>query len=192
MAAFSGGRPSAWAPSIVSRTVTASIRLWLSQSPRTGQRGASPNWMPRSRSAPDNQVTTAATTTPSTTAANNASAAETARTRRGDCTEHGVLLAAMLRAAGIPSRVACGLIYVDGFVGSENIFGYHMWAEALLDVHGQPTWVDLDATLGPEAAFDAAHIALTVTALADGQPQDALVTLATIIGRLRIKVESVQ
>src|SRR5690606_18990396 len=33
-----------------------------------------------------------------------ASASETARTATGDCTEHAVLLAALLRAAAIPSR----------------------------------------------------------------------------------------
>ncbi len=121
-----------------------------------------------------------------------ASAAETARTRKGDCTEHGVLLAAMLRAGGIPSRIACGLVYVDGFAGAEGVFGYHMWAQALLDRDGKPTWVDLDGTLDVDSAFDAAHIALAVSALSDGKSQDTLITLATIIGRLRIKVDPVQ
>jgi hypothetical protein len=121
-----------------------------------------------------------------------ASATETVRTRRGDCTEHGVLLAAALRAVGIPSRVVCGLIYAEGFAGSRNIFGYHMWAQALLEIDGKPTWVDLDATLGPATPFDATHIALATSALADGQTQDALLTIATIIGRLQIKVESVE
>src|SRR5205085_3072434 len=121
-----------------------------------------------------------------------ANASETARTRRGDCTEHGVLLAALLRAANIPSRVACGLIYADGFAGSKHIFGYHMWAQALLNVNGKPTWVDLDGTLGDKTPFDATHIALAVSALADGQSQDALMAIATVIGRLQIKVESVE
>ena len=121
-----------------------------------------------------------------------ANASETARSKRGDCTEHGVLLAALLRAEGIPSRVACGLIYAAGFAGSRNIFGYHMWSQALLDVDGKPTWVDLDATLGPSTSFDATHIALATSALADGQTQDALLSIATIIGRFQIKVESAE
>ncbi len=121
-----------------------------------------------------------------------ATASEVARTREGDCTEHGVLLAALLRADGIPSRVVCGLIYADGFAGAKNIFGYHMWAQALLEVGGKPSWVDLDATLGPETPYDATHIALAVSSLADGEAQDALMALATIIGRLKIKVESVE
>ena len=41
-----------------------------------------------------------------------ASASEVARTATGDCSEHALLLAAMLRADGIPSRTASGLIYV--------------------------------------------------------------------------------
>lgn len=121
-----------------------------------------------------------------------ASATEVARSRQGDCSEHGVLLAAILRADGIPSRVVCGLIYAEGFAGSRDIFGYHMWAQALLDVEGKPTWVDLDATLPDATPYDATHIALAVSALADGQTQDALVSLATVIGRLKIQVESVK
>src|SRR5690606_22722165 len=58
-----------------------------------------------------------------------ASAAETARTRQGDCSEHGVLLCAMLRAQGIPARVATGLVYADAFAGHEGIFGWHMWTQ---------------------------------------------------------------
>jgi len=121
-----------------------------------------------------------------------ASASEVARSREGDCTEHGVLLAALLRADGIPSRVVCGLIYADAFAGAKNIFGYHMWAQALLDVGGKPTWVDLDGTLDEETPFDATHIALAASALADGDTQNALIALATIIGRLDIKIESVE
>lgn len=120
------------------------------------------------------------------------SASETARTRRGDCTEHGVLLAAMLRTQGIPARVACGLIYADGFAGSRNIFGYHMWSQALLEIDGKPRWVDLDATLDDQTPFDATHITLAVSPLGDGQTQDALLSIATIIGRLQIKVETIK
>ena len=59
-----------------------------------------------------------------------ATASEVARTGQGDCTEHAVLLAAMLRAEGIPSRVVSGLIYVDRFLGHRQVFGYHMWTQA--------------------------------------------------------------
>ncbi len=43
-----------------------------------------------------------------------ASAAEVAKTREGDCTEHAVFLAALARARGIPARVAIGLVYLEG------------------------------------------------------------------------------
>src|SRR5262249_13057871 len=95
-----------------------------------------------------------------------ASASEVARTRHGDCTEHGALLAAMLRADGIPARVVSGLVYVEQEDG-KGIFGYHMWAQALLEKNGNPTWMDLDGTL-PIGAFDATHIALATSALAEG------------------------
>lgn len=117
-----------------------------------------------------------------------ASASETARSAEGDCSEHGVLLAALLRADGIPSRVVTGLIYADSFAGSDHIFGYHMWAQALLDVDGSKRWVDLDATLhGP--TYDATHIALALVDLSDGQTEAQLSRMAPLLGRLRIKIE---
>ncbi len=121
-----------------------------------------------------------------------ATATEVARNHQGDCTEHGVLVAALLRANGIPSRVAAGLIYADEFAGTKDIFAYHMWAQALLDVNGKPTWVDMDGTLSEGRTFDATHIALAVASLADGDTQDTFMTLATMLGRLSIKVEKTE
>lgn len=129
-----------------------------------------------------------------------ASASETARTREGDCTEHAVLLAAMLRADGIPSRVVSGLIYADRFAGERNIFAYHMWTQALLplktnstDDDTQPThhWVDLDATLPDTLPITATHIALGLHALEGDTRTNALVQLAPLMGRLAIDIESV-
>lgn len=67
-----------------------------------------------------------------------ASAQEVLELRKGDCTEHSVLLVTLLRAEGIPARTASGLVYSDrdkGFVG-------HMWIEVWLG-----DWYPLDATL---------------------------------------------
>jgi len=116
-------------------------------------------------------------------------ASEVARTAEGDCTEHAVLLTALLRADGIPSRVVSGLIYADHFAGQRGIFGYHMWAQALLEVDGQHRWIDLDATLADHAPFDATHIALAVSALADNQTQSTLLSIAPLLGNLDITVE---
>jgi hypothetical protein len=121
-----------------------------------------------------------------------ASATETAQTRQGDCTEHGVLLAAMMRAAGIPSRVVSGLIYADQFAGSEHIFGYHMWAQALIEGEGGWRWVDFDATLPDQTRFDATHIALGTSGLKDGETYNSMVLLTPLLGRLQLKVEAVE
>ncbi len=119
-----------------------------------------------------------------------ATASEVAQTKAGDCSEHGVLLCAMLRADGIPARVASGLIYADSFAGREAIFGYHMWAQAILEVDGKKTWVDLDGTLPEGTPFDATHIVLATSALGDGQTQNTLVALAPSLGKLKITVEA--
>jgi hypothetical protein len=116
-------------------------------------------------------------------------AGEVARTKQGDCTEHGVLLAAMMRGAGLPSRTVSGLIYVDEeFIGRTNIFGYHMWAQCWIrNEKTGGTWVDFDATL-EQPGFDAAHITLGVSALSDGEVNNDMVHLLPVIGRLEIKV----
>lgn len=114
-------------------------------------------------------------------------AGQAAASRSGDCTEHAVLLAALLRAEGIPSRVAIGLIYAERFAGREDLFGYHMWTQAF----GGGRWIDLDATLGPETPFDATHLLFGTDAL-DGDGVPLLSTgLEGLMGRLEIAVESV-
>ena len=118
-------------------------------------------------------------------------ASETARSKTGDCTEHAVLLTALLRAKHIPARVVSGLVYVDD--GRNAIFGYHMWAQALLpDEHGAKSWTDLDGTLSPTSPFDATHLALAVTPLGDGEIESSMASLVTLIGNLDIAVESVK
>ena len=101
-----------------------------------------------------------------------ATASEVAENASGDCTEHAVLLAALLRAEGIPARVVFGLIYVDSFAGAREIFGYHMWTQANLDGR----FVDLDATLAQP--FDAAHITLGTSALEEEQSSLAVMNNA--------------
>lgn len=121
-----------------------------------------------------------------------ATASEVARSRQGDCSEHGVLLAAMLRVAGIPSRVAVGLVYLERFGDQRDVFGYHMWTQALLETPDGPAWIDLDPTMPPGFPFDATHIALGVSDLADGQTVSALAAVAPLLGSLRIEVEEVE
>jgi hypothetical protein len=118
-----------------------------------------------------------------------ASASEVCRTKQGDCTEHAVLLAAVLKAQDIPARVVSGLIYVDEFAGQKGIFGYHMWTQALLDgPDGTGQWKNLDATLSDQTPYDAAHIAIATSDLSDSSTQNFMVTTAPLIGRLQIEV----
>ncbi len=119
------------------------------------------------------------------------SSTEVLRTKEGDCTEHGVLLCAALRKVGIPARVATGLIYADAFAGGKDIFGYHMWAQALLEVDGKPRWVDLDATLPDTTPYDATHITIATSDLSDESGTLSLLNVASVMGRLQISVKEV-
>ncbi len=119
-----------------------------------------------------------------------ATASEVARSKQGDCSEHGVLTAAMLRVAGIPSRVVAGLVYADFFAGERDIFGYHMWTQALLELDGEERWVDLDATFPASVHYDATHIALAVSSMDETEGVNSMASLAGVLGRLQIKVES--
>ncbi len=82
-----------------------------------------------------------------------ASALEVLNNRSGDCTEHAVLLAALGRAAGVPTRVATGFAYAPEYLGQQHIFVPHAWAQA--HVHGR--WHSYDAALD---GFSAGHITL--------------------------------
>ncbi len=119
-----------------------------------------------------------------------ATASEVARTREGDCSEHAVLLAALLRGAGIPSRTASGLLYVDEFIGERDVLGGHMWTQAWIDAGDGGRWVDLDATLPDPAmnGYDAAHITIAVSTLNDDRITNELVELAPLLGVLEVKI----
>ena len=89
-----------------------------------------------------------------------ASAAETADSREGDCTEHALLLAAMARSLAIPARVVSGLAFAPEYVGRKRVFVPHAWMQAWVD----GSWRSFDAALN---GFDAGHIAFSV---GDGDP----------------------
>lgn len=88
----------------------------------------------------------------------------------GDCNEHAVLLVALLRSLGIPSRPCVGVVYFrDGFY-------YHAWAEVWVG-----RWVAVDPTLNQLPA-DATHIKFV-----HGDMEN-WVDLVKIIGRLQVEV----
>ena len=118
-----------------------------------------------------------------------ATAGEVARTRVGDCTEHAVLLAALLRAANIPSRTVSGLVYIDQFLNQHDVFGYHMWTQAwITDRNSSGRWIDLDAALPTHDDFDATHIALATSSLSNTALANDMVAIAPTIGKLSIRV----
>ncbi|QDT35683.1 transglutaminase-like domain-containing protein [Stratiformator vulcanicus] len=114
-----------------------------------------------------------------------ASASEIARSMKGDCTEHAVLLAAMLRARKIPSRVAIGLVYIQ----RRSQMGWHMWTEAYLG----GKWVPLDATLG-SGGIGPAHLKLADASFADDGPAplSAMLPVMDFIGEASVEIVEVK
>lgn len=98
------------------------------------------------------------------------SAVDVLETRAGDCNEHSVLAAALLRAAGVPTRIAAGVVYFQGR------FFYHAWLEVY---YGK--WMAVDALMGQVPA-DATHIRF----LTGGLSRQA--ELVRIIGRLEVEI----
>lgn len=90
-------------------------------------------------------------------------ALEAYRSRRGDCTEFAVLLAALGRAAGVPTRIAIGRVYARHFEGHRHVFVPHAWVQAWT---GQG-WESFDAAIG---SFDSTHLAFGVSY--DGNPMN--------------------
>lgn len=104
------------------------------------------------------------------------SALEVLETREGDCNEHTVLFTALARAAGIPTRIAIGLVWSDDLAG----FYYHAWPEVYID-----RWIWMEPTLGQPIA-DATHLKL-VNGNIENWPQ-----LLPYLGQLQIEVVSIE
>lgn len=115
-----------------------------------------------------------------------ATASEVARTREGDCSEHGVLLAALGRLNKIPSRVVVGLAYVPFFGNQDDIFGYHMWTQFF--INGR--WVDVDAALR-ETECSPARIAFAISSLKDAGLADLSLPLLAKLGSIELEIVSV-
>ena len=98
------------------------------------------------------------------------SAVEVLSQRVGDCNEHTTLYAALARAAGIPTRMAAGIVYMDGG------FYYHAWPEVWLGA-----WTAIDPTFNQFPA-DATHIRF-VTGSLDRQSD-----ILRLVGKLKVEV----
>ena len=112
-----------------------------------------------------------------------APASEVARNLSGDCTEHGVLTAALCRAVGIPARVAIGLVYVDHLGG----FGFHLWNE----VYVNRRWVAIDAAFD-QTEVDAVHLKLSDTSLAGVSPYEAFLPVVRVMNKLTLEPREVR
>ena len=103
-------------------------------------------------------------------------ASKVAATREGDCSEHAVLLAAILRRYGFPARVMLGTVLVTTN-GAPGAFG-HAWVETF----SRGTWKTADAIL--PAALDVRY--LPSAELTDEGPGFALAMIPALQG-LRFK-----
>ncbi len=112
-----------------------------------------------------------------------ATASEVARNPEGDCSEHAVLLAALGRVCGIPSRVVSGLVYLPKFNNQENIMGYHMWTQFLID----EKWIDFDAALA-ESECTPKRIALLTTSLKNTSLSEIGLNLLEYVDQIEVKI----
>jgi hypothetical protein len=76
-------------------------------------------------------------------------ATEIVKTKEGVCRDYAILTVTLLRAAGIPARLASGLVNWDGN------FYYHAWAESW----NGSKWIGIDSTTA-QAQISAAHVKL--------------------------------
>ncbi len=109
-------------------------------------------------------------------------AAEVARSRQGDCTEHAVLLAAVCRARGIPARLAAGLVQVSDAQGFA--MNYHMWTLIWDGKH----WRPVDARFSP-LKIGHERIELLSTDLADGNTYYCLAPVLQALGQVEITLK---
>jgi hypothetical protein len=98
---------------------------------------------------------------------------EVLRRMRGDCNEHTALYVSLARAAGVPARIAAGVVYSDRIGG--GAFYYHAWPEVAIGPDDR--FVPLDPTFGQWMA-DATHIKLVEGDL------DRQVEIMGFLGRL--------
>lgn len=107
------------------------------------------------------------------------SAREVLRTQIGDCNEHTALYVAMARAAGLPARIAVGLVYLHG------AFFYHAWPEVYIREGGGGLWLPVDPTLNQFPA-DATHLRIARGGL------EKQTVVMPLIGQLEIEVTDLE
>lgn len=97
-------------------------------------------------------------------------AGEVLKTKEGVCRDYAVLTAAVLRAAGVPTRLASGLVSWDG------TFYYHAWCE----VWDGARWIGVDSTTADK------QLAANHVKLSDGDVEKAFTF--TFLDRAKVEV----
>jgi hypothetical protein len=97
-------------------------------------------------------------------------ALEVLKNRVGDCNEHAVLTAALLRTAGIPAQIETGLVYMRGR------FYYHAWNIAYCG-----NWITADAVFN-QFPTDVTHIRLI-----RGEGSEQL-DLMGVMGKIKLEI----
>lgn len=110
-----------------------------------------------------------------------APAAELMRDRKGTCMGYATLLAALARAAGIPSRIALGYVYYGG------IWGGHAWTELWID----GSWLPFDAAVYAPGVASATRLAVGASHFADGGG-DLNAALGGLFGQVEIETVEVE
>lgn len=93
------------------------------------------------------------------------------QTAEGDCNEHAALFTALARASGIPTKMALGVVYLDGK------FYYHAWNEVFVG-----RWITVDPTFGQFPA-DASHIKFIEGDLSRASE------IASLVGKINLDIE---
>lgn len=112
------------------------------------------------------------------------SAAEVAVEAEGDCTEHAVLLAALLRAADIPSRVAAGWLLLPPDDNGQMKMAYHMWT---LYWAGD-RWLAIDSSMAQPPGFPD-RIMLVASNLSSGNEYACLLPVLQAMGQVSVQIE---
>ncbi len=115
-----------------------------------------------------------------------ATASQVVEHEEGDCTEHALLLAALGRAAGFPTRGASGLVYFEDEQGAP-FMGYHMWTQ----VWNGSDWLDLDAGFG-EAETSPIRILLSVSDLSNESFVEEALVISRSLGQTEVEVIDVR
>lgn len=97
-------------------------------------------------------------------------ALSTLENKAGDCNEHAMLFAALSRAAGIPTSIEAGLVYMQGR------FYYHAWNRVYVG-----KWITVDALFGQIPA-DVTHLRFVSDA------HNFQTDIMSIIGKVKLEI----